>query len=263
MTLTRREKAILRCPNPAEFHNILRWPFNDPLSAMGRFSKWRSLVDGEEISAIPDFGLDHLFWGPSIEDVSTFPDAVGDADMSANGDPTLTTLNDRQSVSYGGGPDSHDVATSFGLGDADEWTAVLVINPNDDGESQRWFSMGGGSGGYNIGIRFGRNDYIFEHSGVTSSNNGPPITGPQVIVATYDGSNAIMDVNGDEVINQSIADLSGPADKTVIANNPDGGGAFANGVLGAAGHEAAAADSERRDELTQKLADEFEISLSD
>jgi len=60
MTLTRREKAILRCPNPAEFHNILRWPFNDPLSAMGRFSKWRSLVDGEEISALPDSVVDQF-----------------------------------------------------------------------------------------------------------------------------------------------------------------------------------------------------------
>ena len=106
MTLTRREKAILRCPNPAELYDVLRWPFNDPLAAMGRFSKWRSLVDGEEISAIPD-SVEYQIVAQDFAD--PWPFAIGNLSMSVNGLSESTFSNNVASV-FGDGIDDYGAA---------------------------------------------------------------------------------------------------------------------------------------------------------
>lgn len=230
----------------------------------GNLKTWDGTQWIETVRDIPDSGLDHLWWGPSIDDISTFPDEEGVLDLSADGGPVLSDINGRQASSYDGVDDGHRTTTGLSLGSGGVWTAVLVVEPNDNNETVVAFSTGtdgSNAGGYALRIRWDNNDYAVTHSGIVSADAGTPTTDPQVIVATFDGSNAIMDVNGDEVVNESISPPDPVQDATAIGQRSDQT-RHLDGVVGAAGHEAAAADANRRDELTEMFGDEFGIPVS-
>ena len=216
------------------------------------------------VDAIPDLDLDHLWWGPSISDISTYPDEDGSLDLSSNGDPQLGQINDRQAAVYDGTDDSHTANQAVSLGESDVWTAAAVFEPIDNNDEGRVFVSGtdGSSlGGFGFGPDFGGDRYRVAHEGVGSVFGGTPTTDPQVFVATYDGSTVIADLNGSEIINESIADPDPLQEKTAIGES-GAGSIFFEGSVGAVGTDAAAADATRRDELTNKLADQFDITVS-
>ena len=222
------------------------------------------LLSGRRADAIPDSGLDHLWWGPSIEDISTFPDEEGDLDATADGNPSLGSLNDRQAADYDGVDDSHITDDSPNFGSDNAYTGVVVIDPSDAGDDDSlYFSPGSDPsdfGGYSIAIRWSESSYRVVHAGEGAVSGGTVINEPQVIVQTFDGSNVIVDANGDEQINTSIAAPRNPQPQVAIGQRGDGDN-YAAGSVGATGHEATAADANRRDELTNLFADEFDISM--
>ena len=75
---------------------------------MTEFTTWRSLVDGAEITAIPDSVLLQYFATQVTGGDTTWPDDNGVKDMSLTGDETDTTLSDgSEALSF----DTSDVGT--------------------------------------------------------------------------------------------------------------------------------------------------------
>ena len=213
---------------------------------------------------IPDIGLDHLWWGPSMKTADTYPDVEGALDMSAVESPQLSDINDRQAADYDGSNDAHTVSSSPSLGDNDAWTMVVVYDLADDGSANVAFDLGSNGsdfGGYEFNVRFDNDEYQMGHTGVDSVRGGSPSEGPEIAVATYDGSEMILDINKTEIARGSVQGPNAPQNQTDIGRRGDND-QHTNGLIGAVGHEAAAADSSRRDELTDIMADEFNIDLS-
>jgi len=221
-------------------------------------------ADGEVVfgDAIPDTGLDHLWWGPSISSVDTFPDEEGALDLLSGGNPQLTDINGNQAVAYDG-DDDHTTGSAPGFGTNDVWTAAAVIDPPTSGSRQAVQSVGTTSSsfaGYYFGVEPDNSQYVASHTAVQIETGGSLITDPQVIVATYDGSNIILDANKTEQINVSISAPNTPNSKTALGQRGDGA-TFYTGSIGSGGHEAAAADATRRDELADTLANDFDITI--
>ena len=230
----------------------------------GSFDEWRSLVDGERIIAISDLGLDHFYYSQELESTDTWPDEDGDLDASAVGSPTLNSsgINGYQTVDYADIGDRHETASNWGLGENNVWTAVAVAQLDSLSSNQQriGYSDSDGNGGYRFGEQNGNWDVInFGGGGIETASAD---TEPHVHVLTYDGSNVIWDIDGTEIYNTS---LSGPADPTgysAFGGQPGFDDGSLNGTLGAFGHENAASDASRRDDLTQKLGDAFDITVS-
>lgn len=212
--------------------------------------------------AIPDTQLDHFWYSKSVDSISPWQDEEGSLDASALGDPQLVSdgINSYQSARYDATDDRHETGSAAPLGSGDEWTAVFVVEGVSSSGDYTLVQDGTlGSDGYLVGFNSGV--WQIAHNGVGNVEGGSPSTDPQVGVATYDGSTAILDVNGTEVINSSIGAPNSPSGQVSIAGRADNS-YLLDGDLGAAGHEAAFADATRRDELTNLLADEFDIAVS-
>ena len=91
---------------------------------MTEFTEWRSLVDGERISGIPDDLLNQ--WIVSNFD-SPWPDEVGNADMSVSG--LSTTTIDGETLVSGDGTD-HGTATADVLGNRETWGVAVPFYAN-------------------------------------------------------------------------------------------------------------------------------------
>ena len=219
------------------------------------FTTWKGITDGQRYE-IPDVGLDHQWYAPEISDVSTYPDVEGDLDMSAEGDPSLGDINGNQAVDYGGDPDAHSVDSALSFGDGDVWTAVAVVTKPT--QQARFLSSGDGNG-FSIGTSNG--GYQIEHIGRDAVAGGDVIDEAQVIVATHDGGEVILDANKSEQINTEITSPNSPTNETAIGKRSGEDDLYHNALHGAAGYEPAFADQERRDELANEFASAFGISL--
>jgi len=219
-------------------------------------------VDGEKISTIPDLGLDHSYWSKELDDVDPWPEQNGDLDASAIGEPTLISdgINSNKSVEYNQTEDRHEVEGVFDFNESQEFTAVAVIELDSLTGFQR-FGHTAGDGGFRWGVDDGNYEFnLFGGDG--SVDVASADTDPHVHVMTYINGDLIWDVDGSTIYRES----------EVAADDPDSGFALfgqqgfddgsLGGLAGAYGHEAAPADADRRDELTDTLADEFGISTS-
>ena len=223
------------------------------------FNEWYSLVDGQVLSAIPDIGLDHFYWSQELETVDPWSDEEGDKDLSASGDPILQDgINNNQTVSYGGG-DSHISVSAAALGSNQVYTFAVVFQLDDANTDQSLFLNGDVSGGNGYELAIDDGSYRVFHHGNASETAGTVDTDPHVAVGTYDGNDIILDIDGANIMNRSH----------VTPDNPDGAIKIAEGSqnnlvgdVGAAGHEGAAADANRRDDLTEMLAEPFDIPIS-
>lgn len=203
--------------------------------------------------------MDHFYWGPKISDVSTWPDINGSSDLSANGAPSLSTINNKQSVNYSGWDDYHESESAFSFSGNDEYTFVAVVEVDDSADRNPIITNGNSSSdGLLVRARDGVWDVI--HSNVEVYNGPSVTTDPTVIVGTYDGLNVIVDFNGSEGINATAQSPNSPSRAFTVAARPAQSKSL-NGDVVAAGWEASAADSTRRDELTDKLADPLGISV--
>lgn len=235
---------------------------NKNISAQS-YSKKFSISDD---SGVPSSEFDHLWWGPSISDISTFPDRSSSLDLQSDGNPQLSNINSNQAVNYDG--DDHSTGSNLSLGPNDEWTIAAVYNVVDDGTNNRIFQTGSDSNsatGVGFGVRFdgnyGSKNYNIAHSGVDFINTGSPSTGREVAVASYDGSDVWLDANKTEIIGgQQLSSPNMSGSKTVIGSRGDGN-VYTNGVIGAVGFESSFSNATRRDNLTDKLAESFDVSL--
>ena len=216
------------------------------------------------IDAIPDVGLDHFYYAPSLTSVDPWTDEKGSIDLSANGSPQLVpdSINNEQAVEYDS-DDNHQGSSTGSFGADGEWTAAGIIerSSSDSGFSVL-FEVGSGSNGYAILADENNSGYTVVHRGADQVTGGSLDTDPHVYVATHDGSAIYLDIDGATAIDGATIDSpSDPTDHITIGERANGGEEFV-GSVGAGGHEAAFADSTRRDELTDLLAEPFGISTS-
>jgi len=219
---------------------------------------WRSLIDGQEVGAIPDTGLDHFYWSQELSGVDPWTDEAGNKDLSSTGNPTLQNgINSNQTVAYDG-DDSHSSSTAASLGTNNVYTFAGVFQLSDTNVDYSIYLNGKeANSGFELRTESGIWK-VFHHT--VASYSGVSIdTNPHVIVGTYDGSNVIVDLDGSNIINTSASAPLSPSGAVEIAR---GSSNNLVGDVGAFGFEPAAADANRRDELTKKLAEPFGISVS-
>ena len=213
-------------------------------------------------SAIPDLGLDHFYWSKELSSIDPWPDESGDLDASIVGSPTLITdgFNSKQTIEYSQSGDRHEVQGVFDLNNEQEFTAVAVVKL-DDLTGIRRFGITSGDGGFRWGVQDGAYEFnLFGGDGSVDVTS--PDTDPHVHVITYFDGNLIWDVDGDNIYNASEGAADDPGDGFAIFGQQGFDDGSLGGQAGAYGHESAPADSERRDELTETLGDEFGISTS-
>jgi len=213
-------------------------------------------------NAIPDSDLDHLWYGPTASQVDPLPDEIASLDASAVADPTLGgSINGNTSILYDGVDDYHSTGSAATVGSNSEFTFVAVAQTDTTNANQIIFNNGDGPS--TDGYRFGFSDdggFLFVSNGIDDINTGSYSTDPLVLVGTYDGSNFILDANGTERVNSSIA-TPNPSTTTFTLGAHSQLGNFFNGAIGAVGHESGFGDATRRDELTNSFADAFDIAI--
>ena len=159
------------------------------------FSTWRSLVDGSEVSAIPDSALNR-YNAPDLsesdgETVDPWADTISSSDLPADGTPTLSVeaVNGVDAVNLDG--DGYDYPDTL---DAPA-TVILAYSSNN-------FS-GLGTVLTNSDISFyNRQDNNEYHLYTTQSDGtgGSSIIGDQIVTLAVDDSSADVRVNGSEII---------------------------------------------------------------
>jgi len=211
-------------------------------------------------NAILASGLDHIHLSQNLDAADPWLDEGGSNDATAQGNPTLVPsgINGYQSVDLDG--DDYYTASTVATGASTSFTVVAVIDA-DALSANAAIVSNGETNGHRLSYNDSVGAWEIGANGIGSVTGGSPDTNPHVLVGTYDGSTAILDVDGAEVINASLGSPTTPSAGFSIGAYPSGVAPL-NGLIGAAGHEAGAADASRRDELTQILADLFDIAVS-
>ena len=210
--------------------------------------------------AIPDLGLDHFYFGPSIEDISNdWADEDGDRDATPINDPSLSDINDVQSVDYSGGA-YHEVSDGWDITEEGEYLFAVVFNPDEATDAKTPIEFSDRDNvGWELRFEFDLDQIRLLHPGVDNTSGDIPSTDPQVVVGGYDGDNFVVDVNGENIIDDSGGAPAEPDDETATIGAGDGGENPTNSLIGAAGSSAETPTNSRRDEITDVLMDEFEI----
>lgn len=213
---------------------------------------------------IPDTQLDHFYYGPSIDNIGTWPDEEGSEPASSVNSPTISDINGTQAVKYNG--DAHETATPLGTGTDDAYTFAVVYQVDDNNQARQQI-VGDGeaqSNGWQFLSDSADNTYQIIHAETGFVDFGSPDTDPHVAVGSFDGSTITVDIDGSEAVNATISNPSSPTNQFSIGSGIKSGSTAdeLDGRVGAAGQESTASDAARRDELTNKLGDAFGISVS-
>ena len=232
---------------------------------MTNYTQWKSLVDLHEYSAIPDLGLDHFYFSKQLTTIDPWRDEDGSEDLSPISTPSIVSdgINGNQSVLYDGVDDGHESTNPGSLGTDGAYlnVGVFELDAEASGNNTIWYNGEGGTDGIGFEARVDDGDYLINHTGNEFVRGGSTDSEPHVYVLTFDSTNVILDIDGSNVINTTISAPTEPTGPMQIAYNNNEGRHF-DGFIGSAGHESAFAGSERRDNITQKLADEFDIATS-
>ena len=198
---------------------------------MSNFTTWRSLVDGEEIGAIPD-SVVHQYNSQDLDlsdndPVSTWPDEVGEADLSENNSPTFETdaINGEPAVLYNGSDQSHqatnDAEDWVFYTDADSMACLAVIETfNSDQNQGVATTTDDGTGGY-FAIDTRRDEQLeWSVSGRDTTRGGtiPSDTGLLVEVNRISGQDTLR-IDGNPVASSSEETDSGTPDDPLVVGD--------------------------------------------
>jgi len=215
-------------------------------------------------SVIPDSGLDHLWYAPEAASADPWPNELGAIDVDATGTPSLSgSINSTTAMQYDGVDDFHSATQTMAVGPNVEHTFVAVVQSNSTVDNQIVFGNGQtpASDGYRVELAAQGGEWRYIANGIAVEGGGTSTTDAVVLTGTYDGSNAILELNGSQIINTALSTPNDPTTEMEIGGDTDGTEPF-DGVIGAIGHESGFGDQARRDELTNAFADAFGISVS-
>jgi len=171
-------------------------------------------------SAIPDDGLVHEYdlQSEGFADgttPSTLTDFAGSNDLSANGDPTAqdSIINGNPAIRFDGNGDAF-VGNGFLRGSGEEFTTALVIR-SPSSVSAGTFKSDNTNGAR---IETDGSSWELDHSGNGGSSGGAAVSSTNfVLIESYDGSTAILDVNKTEVINFNVGIRTNPSNSLLGA----------------------------------------------
>ena len=183
---------------------------------MTEFTTWRSLVDGERISAIPDDeNLQHhydatLIPGDDEDRIETWGDQAGDDDL------TQTTESDQPRLRTGAnGINNEQVLEGDGTEFMDvDWTQIgqpitiyLVAESASDGSNKNVFEMEPTAGDTARPQlqqwRDGDDDLIFAGSNLQGQNS---TTNPHIFTIIFNGSNSLIRRDGSDDVSGDAGD---------------------------------------------------------
>lgn len=219
---------------------------------MVSFTKWRSLVDGEEISAIPDEGLVHSYDSQDEADggISTFNDRAGGNNLSGGGEVVSDGINGLQSVYVD--DTQRFVGDAVPLGDGDEYTVAGIFEIQTMPEQWVRIITNGDDDGWFVTYDDNADEINLSHAGIDSAKIAEPLeTGTEYIfVGTYDGSDATLEVDGlgSETNTQSIDAPTGD-----LELNSKGDGEFTDQFLGEFWVYEVFKDASQRQEIIDSL----------
>ena len=168
---------------------------------MSNFTTWRSLVDGEEIGAIPDSGLDHRYIADDIDSsdgdtIDSWSPSEGDLTLNAVGGPIYRSngIGGNPSVEFDG---VDDLFQSSGDSIPQPTHIFVVAKFNDSSGIQNIFDgesadgrqiIQANSGGYRI------------FAGSDTVGGGSVDTDPHIYTASFDAENSYLRVDGDQIL---------------------------------------------------------------
>jgi len=172
-------------------------------------------VDGQTVfTAIPDSGLVHRYSAKSQSDATALLDQQGSTDMSAVGAPTYS--NSLINGYPGFTTDGNDDAFSSGLWSIPNsgWTIAFVGRFATEQDFKYAWAQGDVSS-RGIGLAKAADDQWIIVQDDTNHLGGTIDQNLHKYIATYDGSNVLLEVDGSVVINESATDPSPSGDASI------------------------------------------------
>ena len=171
---------------------------------------WRSLIDGSEVSAIPDTqNLQHRYASSELafavnDEVNPWPDEVGSEDLSGTGPTYQEGINSNPSVRYDAVGDTHQAtsnsAWSF-LSDGSAFSAYWVVEFFGSTDYNFFCTTQGVAGSSTVGFSVSRDNrgtndnelFVGLSNGndnlLNSRNTGEaPTNTPAIYCVTFDGT---------------------------------------------------------------------------
>ena len=225
----------------------------------------RILFDGP---AIPDLGMDHEYHATTIDDITdVWSDQVGDINLSPENSPSLSDINGKQAVLYNSdNNEAHEsIDSAWQFSENSEYTYAVVIDEFQDSDGII-FTAGNAENDNGVRVEYRGSDYRPSfHSGVDSGpSGGDGDVQPVILVGSYDGSDIYFDLNGSTALDGVSVDSpnSIPSDDPVaLAKRIGAEDQHFTGLVGSFGWDAGFSDSERRDNITDKLAGFYQIDV--
>ena len=188
---------------------------------MSNFTTWRSLVDGEEIVAIPDSAVAHYdatqegATGP----ISTINDLIGSADLSGDATVIGDGINGEKTYRF---TDDELMRTTTNIADTDPQTVLAVIRPQNVTPNDDALMLDGDDiNTFAARIEQDGTDYAVQRADI-GEVGGSPSTDPQLFELEARNDDEInLRVDGAEIISATgnPSDLSG----FTVAGRGDGG----------------------------------------
>jgi len=203
---------------------------------------------------MPDNGLQHEYdsrqlTGFSQDDVVTsFDDIVADNNLLASGEPTYQEdeLEGSDAVQYNSIGDVHE-GDGMDSGENSEYTIAFVVKPTDVSNRERF---NGVESDIRAGVGWDNGEWEAHHMGQIATTGGSISAGQAYAgVQTYDGSDKILQI-GDDVIVNTSADIESGEDFIQIG---DAGGNEPNVIVGHTLFYDQFYDAEGRDDIISWL----------
>ena len=175
---------------------------------MSNFTTWRSLVDGEEIGAIPDSAVAR--YDATEEEstgvISTIDDLVGSFDLSGDGEVISSGINGLQTYRLDGSQSFSTSDISVGTPNAtiivfqfqNLTSSQSTLYDSDSEDDRRQIDDDDGGGTYRL------------FHGDSTATGGSTDTAPHIAlhIANDNTTDDILEIDGSEVINANVGDGS-------------------------------------------------------
>ena len=190
---------------------------------MTEFTTWRSLVDGEEISAIPDSAIAQYdaTEEPSTGSINSISDLIGDFDLSGNAGVISSGINDQQTYRFDG---SQNMSQGTTMATTEPIVIMAVVEQQEATGSNNFYFDGESANDFGL-QEDNENEYQPSRGGDnTSQSLGTVTTDPQII--------EIQGINNDEIelfqdgASQGVADDISAGDLTGLTLAAQGGGSL-------------------------------------
>lgn len=165
------------------------------------------IAGARRVSEIPDNGLEHQYDVLSQSGVDPLVDQQGSNDLVAAGSPTRQSgdINGNDSINVDGVDDLYQGSVAS-VGSSGEWTVAWVGRYLDTGDAFDYGFVNGdvGSAGYGFTANGNNSEWAIVQAG-SDVRGGTTDTNLHKWILTYDGTNALLEIDGTVIIDAPIS----------------------------------------------------------